>query len=243
MKPTTPFDRLSALFLDLGNTLVSIDFAWVRDELERRGVSATESELQRAEAAARPSVSRAVRQTGNSEGGDAFHRYLTTVLGGVASAAAMSDRERDGLAADLAPVLRLPGQSQRLWSNLLPGARQTLEMFHRAGLPVVVVSNSDGSAADIVDRQGLRDLVAGVVDSHVIGIEKPDRGIFDHALALVGASPGDVLHVGDIYDVDVVGARGAGLHAMLIDPYGDWPGVDCARITSIAELPGLIMAA
>ena len=243
MKPTTPFDRLSALFLDLGNTLVSIDFAWVRDELERRGVSATESELQRAEAAARPSVSRAVRQTGNSEGGDAFHRYLTTVLGGVASAAAMSDRERDGLAADLAPVLRVPGQSQRLWSNLLPGVRETLEMFHRSGLPVVVVSNSDGSAADIVDRQGLRDLVAGVVDSHVIGIEKPDRGIFDHALALVGASPGDVLHVGDIYDVDVVGARGAGLHAMLIDPYGDWPDVDCARITSIAELPGLIMAA
>ena len=243
MKPTTPFDRLSALFLDLGNTLVSIDFAWVCDELDQRGVSATESELQRAEAAARPSVSRAVRQTGNSEGGDAFHRYLTTVLGGVASAAAMSDRERDGLAADLAPVLRLPGQSQRLWSNLLPGVRQTLETFHRAGLPVVVVSNSDGSAADIVDRQGLRDLVAGVVDSHVIGIEKPDRGIFDHALALVGASPGDVLHVGDIYDVDVVGARGAGLHAMLIDPYGDWPDVDCARITSIAELPGLIMAA
>jgi len=238
-----PFDRLTALFLDLGNTLVSIDFAWVRDELDQRGVSATESELQRAEAAARPSVSRAVRQTGNSEGGDAFHRYLTAVLGGVASAAAMSDRERDGLAADLVPVLRVPGQSHRLWSTLLPGVRQTLEAFHRAGLPVVVVSNSDGSAADIVDRQGLRDLVRGVVDSHVIGIEKPDRGIFDHALSLVGASPGTVLHVGDIYDVDVVGARGAGLHAMLIDPYGDWPDVDCARIASIAELPGLIMAA
>ncbi len=238
-----PFDRLTALFLDLGNTLVSIDFAWVRDELDQRGVSATESELQRAEAAARPSVSRAVRQTGNSEGGDAFHRYLTAVLGGVASAAAMSDRERDGLAADLVPVLRVPGQSHRLWSTLLPGVRQTLEAFHRAGLPVVVVSNSDGSAADIVDRQGLRDLVRGVVDSHVIGIEKPDRGIFDHALALVGASPGTVLHVGDIYDVDVVGACGAGLHAMLIDPYGDWPDVDCARIASIAELPGLILAA
>lgn len=238
-----PFDRLTALFLDLGNTLVSIDFAWVRDELDQRGVSATESELQRAEAAARPSVSRAVRQTGNSEGGDAFHRYLATVLGGVASAAAMSDRERDDFCAELATVLRVPGQSHRLWSNLLPGVRQTLEAFHRADLPVVVVSNSDGSAADIVDRQGLRDLVRGVVDSHVIGIEKPDRGIFDHALSLVGASPGTVLHVGDIYDVDVVGARGAGLHAMLIDPYGDWPDVDCARIASIAELPGLIMAA
>ena len=238
-----PFDRLSALFLDLGNTLVSIDFAWVCDELARRGIAATESELQCAEAAARPSVSRAVRQAGNSEGADAFHRYLTTVLGGVASVATMSDRRREGLAADLAPVLRVPGQSHRLWSTLLPGVRETLETFHRSDLPVVVVSNSDGSAADIVHRQGLRGFVAGVVDSHVIGIEKPDRGIFDHALSLVGASPGDVLHVGDIYDVDVVGARGAGLHAMLIDPYGDWPDVDCARIASIAELPGLILGA
>lgn len=106
-----------------------------------------------------------------------------------------------------------------------------------------MVSNSDGSAADIVDRQGLRGFVAGVVDSHVIGIEKPDRGIFDHALSLVGAAPGEVLHVGDIYHVDVVGARRASLHAMLIDPYGDWPDVDCAPIASIAELPGLILGA
>ena len=133
--------------------------------------------------------------------------------------------------------------THRLWSRLIPGVRETLETFQRAGLPVVVVSNSDGSAEDIVHRQGLRALVTGVADSHVIGIEKPDRGIFDHALALVGAAPGDVLHVGDIYDVDVVGARGAGLHAMLIDPYGDWPDADCARIASIAELPGLMLAA
>ena len=114
-------------------------------------------------------------------------------------------------------------------------------VFDNPALPVVVISNSDGSAADIVVRQGLRGFVAGVVDSHVIGIEKPDRGIFDHALSLVGASPGDVLHVGDIYDVDIIGARGAGLHAMLMDPYGDWPDVDCARITSIAELPRLVL--
>ena len=238
-----PFDKLSALFLDLGNTLVSVDFAWVCDELGRRGVAVSESELQRAEAAARPSVSRAVRQSGKAEGGDAFQRYLTAVLGGVAAAARLSERERDDLAADLVPVLRVPGRTHRLWSRLMPGVRETLETFQRAGLPVVVVSNSDGSAADIVHRQGLRALVTGVVDSHVIGIEKPDRGIFDHALALVGAAPGDVLHVGDIYDVDVVGARGAGLHAMLIDPYGDWSDADCARIASIAELPGLMLAA
>ena len=237
--------KLPALFLDLGNTLVSVDFAWVCDELDRRGVATTERELQRAEAAARPLVSRAVRRSAKVEGAAAFHRYLAAVLEGVASIRNDSARVLEALAVDLATVLRVPGQTHRLWSNLLPGVRETLEIFHRSGLPVVVVSNSDGSAEDILVRQGLRSFVAGVVDSHVIGIEKPDRGIFDHALSLVAAAPGTALHVGDIFDVDVVGARarGAGLHAMLLDPYGDWPDVDCERIASIAELPGLILDA
>ena len=112
-----PFDRLSALFLDLGNTLVSVDFAWVCDELARRGVAATESELERAEAAARPRVSEAVRQAGRAEGADAFRRYLTSVLGVVASAADMPERDRADLAADLAPVLRVPGETHRLWCD------------------------------------------------------------------------------------------------------------------------------
>ena len=61
-----PFNTLSALFLDLGNTLVSIDFAWVCDELTRRGVVVDERELERAEAAARPRVSASVRQSGRA---------------------------------------------------------------------------------------------------------------------------------------------------------------------------------
>lgn len=237
-----PFENIGCLFLDLGGTLVSVDYDWVSDELARRGVAAPAQEIERAEAAARPIVSRRLRGLQAREGHEIFRYYLTVVLQGLASGRALTESHLAGLVSELTPVLRAPGESHRLWSRVLPGVREALAAFRRAGLPVVVVSNSDGSAEDILVRQGLRDLVAAVVDSHVIGIEKPDPGIFAHALSLAGARPGETLHVGDFYDLDVVGARNAGLHALLMDPFGDWPDVDCARIASVSELPELVSA-
>jgi FMN phosphatase YigB (HAD superfamily) len=51
-----------------------------------------------------------------------------------------------------------------------------------------------------------------------------------------GALADRTLHVGDLFHVDVEGARGAGLQAMLLDPldlYGDF---DCERVHSLGEL-------
>jgi FMN phosphatase YigB (HAD superfamily) len=85
----------------------------------------------------------------------------------------------------------------------------------------------------------LRDYLDAVVDSAVVGYEKPDPEIFRCALRDVGADPATTLHVGDLYDADVVGARRAGLHALLLDPFGDWDGVDC---DTIADVPALAAA-
>ena len=235
--------NIACLFLDLGGTLVSMDFAWLCDELEQRGFACTAHDLERAEAAARPLTSRGLKHFEARENLDVFRFFMRNVLRGVSSIGARGEGALDELIAELTPVLRAPGQTHRLWSRVLPGAREALEALRDAGLDMVVVSNSDGSAEEILVRQGLRGFVRAVVDSHIIGIEKPDRGIFAHALSLVDADASETLHVGDIYDVDVVGARDAGLHAMLIDPYGDWPDVDCRRIASVSDLARLILEA
>ena len=234
--PTIPFDRLTTVFLDLGNTLISMDFEWLSRELAKRGVAAASAEVQRAEAAARPVVSRRLKQTECQESSDIFRIYLASTLDCLAAVREAGSEAKAALIEDLVPVLQAPGQTARLWSYVLPGVKQTLEALARSGLTVVVVSNSDGSAEESMIRQGLRHLVLDVVDSHVVGIEKPDSAIFAHALALAGARPSETLHIGDIYELDVVGARAAGLYALLIDPYGDWPDVDCQRIRSIADL-------
>jgi len=101
------------------------------------------------------------------------------------------------------------------------------------------VSNSNGTVEEGLTALGLRALLDGVIDSAVVGVEKPDPGIFRHALELAGARPERVVHVGDLHAVDVLGARAAGLHAVLLDPYGDWDDVDCART---ADLPALVQA-
>jgi FMN phosphatase YigB (HAD superfamily) len=48
------------------------------------------------------------------------------------------------------------------------------------------------------------------------------------------------MHVGDLYHVDVVGARSAGLQAVLLDPARLYADVDCSRIHSLAELGTLL---
>jgi putative hydrolase of the HAD superfamily len=80
--------------------------------------------------------------------------------------------------------------------------------------------------------------MAHVVDSALAGFEKPDPRIFLHALAHSGATAERTLHVGDLYHADVLGARGAGVHALLLDPYDDWGDLDCPvahHLTEVAD--------
>jgi putative hydrolase of the HAD superfamily len=233
--PPVPWSSIETVFLDAGNTLVSIDFDWVAEELGRLGVTCPPEALRRAEAAARPAVSRAVAERGRTEGGDAFLFYLQSVLARLEPLSGADEPARAALAARLGPVLRTR-PTERLWSAPMPRIHEALAALRAQGLSLVVVSNSDGSVERGLRAIGLRDYLDAVIDSHVVGFEKPDPRIFHAALAQAGAHPERVLHVGDIYAADVVGARAAGVHPLLLDPYGDWEGVDCERSRDVLEL-------
>ncbi len=230
-----PWDRIDTLFLDAGNTLVSIDFPWVVRELAERGVAADVEALRRAEAAARPDVSRHVAERGRTEGEHSFVFYLRSMLARLPAAAELGEEKRAALASELMPVLRAGG-SLRLWCLPMPRIQEGLGLLAELGLRLVVVSNSDGTVAETLERVGLGGHFEVVVDSHLVGFEKPDPEIFHHALAESRADPKRTLHVGDLYDADVVGARAAGVHPLLLDPYGDWHGVDCERSPDVHAL-------
>ena len=83
------------------------------------------------------------------------------------------------------------------------------------GARLIVVSNSEGRLAELLAEIGLAELFDVIADSGRLGIEKPDRRIFDHALASLGAVPDEPpVHVGDSWAADIAGALGAGWRAI-----------------------------
>jgi putative hydrolase of the HAD superfamily len=125
----------------------------------------------------------------------------------------------------------------------MPRVPESLAILRSLGLRLAVVSNSDGTVDRMLRDTSLRQYLDAVIDSAVVGCEKPDPEIFRHALRALDANPATTLHVGDLYDADVVGARRAGLHALLLDPFGDWDAVDCAKIADVPTLAAALAAA
>lgn len=112
-----------------------------------------------------------------------------------------------------------------LWSRPAPGALETIEALRSAGIAVVVVTNSDGNAAENLRDAGVCQTTEGrgagvteVVDSGQVRSEKPDTEIFRIALERAGVEPTAVVHVGDTVSTDVVGATAAGIIPVHLDP-------------------------
>jgi len=222
--------RLETLFLDAGGVLMNPNFARVSDALARRGVQVAAERLVAAEAHAKRAldVERTILATKDEDRGLLyFHEVLARA--GVARSAATDDA-----LAELGDYQR----THNLWERVpaeVPGALAALRAL---GLRLVVVSNANGTLEAHVARLGLTSLVDTILDSAVEGVEKPDPRLFRIALDRSGASPDTTVHVGDFYQVDVVGARAAGLRAVLVDVAGLYDGVDCPRVASLTELAG-----
>ncbi len=140
--------------------------------------------------------------------------------------------------ADCLEALRAAHVELNLWSKVPDGLRDALLDLRRTGVKVVIVSNSEGTLEKLLGRLGILDAFDFVLDSAVVGVEKPDPRIFHIALERSKVAADHALHVGDVYAMDVVGARQAGLHAALIDPFGHYTDLhpDVPRIESVPAL-------
>lgn len=129
-----------------------------------------------------------------------------------------------------------------LWDQPAPGAHACLVRLRDAGLRTGVVSNSDGRIAAALRRAGLSDAVDCVVDSGVVGVEKPDPAIFAHALASLGLEAAQVWYLGDTVRYDAAGAEAAGLTAWVIDHGGHHTLPYPRRVTSLDAFADAVLA-
>jgi FMN phosphatase YigB (HAD superfamily) len=134
-------------------------------------------------------------------------------------------------------------RSPWLWRWMIPESRVALETLSRAGVPMGVVSNASGQIESTLRREvcqvgpGAHVEMRCVVDSHVVGVTKPDPAIFDHALPhFAEFERSRIVYVGDSVTMDIAAATAAGLHPILLDPYDDHAGADFERIASLTDL-------
>lgn len=130
-----------------------------------------------------------------------------------------------------------------LWRWAVPDTRVALDALAATGLPMGVVSNASGQIEGILAREicqvgpGVHVEMRCIVDSHVVGVAKPDPAIFDHALVhFTEFERSRIAYVGDSVTMDIGAATAAGLHPILLDPYDDHAGADFERIATVAEL-------
>jgi len=231
--PRTP--RTKAVFFDLGGTLLVMR----RDRIFRR----------------------VLEEEGYLTGLEAVHlayakvetRWLSTYGGRAMSPGETADAYRDldekafstlFPAGSHSEAVRVSRQVRKRWPELeheiplelYPDVEPTLGRLKKDCYSVGLVSNAPADTGRVVEALGLTKYLDTTVISGVVGYSKPNPKIFAIALDEVGATPAEAVHVGDLYDADIVGARNAGIRGLLIDRDSSRQGVDCPRIKSLEEV-------
>jgi putative hydrolase of the HAD superfamily len=220
------------VLFDAGNTLVHLDYARLAAGVgEALGLPLTAAELELASGPAALAMEQSHLRTDQERGG----AYLLELFARVG----VPPERTEALRA----ILFGMHQERHLWGAHDPRIDEALTRLRSAGFRLGVVSNSDGRAAAALAACGLLDHFEVVVDSGEVGVEKPDPRIFAIALDRMGLPPGDVVYVGDLYEVDVVGARAAGLEPVLLDPHGLHADRDVIRARDVVDVADLLLAA
>jgi putative hydrolase of the HAD superfamily len=234
--------RVSAILLDAGGVLVFPEPANVLPPLRAVGVEPDPATLERAHYLAMATQD---QEPAPPVRASWWRNYLVTYV----AACGIAEDRAERLATEMSQRIR-----GRSWAHIGLGVMDGLRSVATLGLPMGVVSNSDGSVEGDLRRLGVCHVPNGsgppaagvamgvIVDSAVVGVAKPDPEIFRLALDAVDVpAGGTVVHVGDSLRYDVAGALAAGLRPVHMDPYGFCPAPEGhVHVSSLAGLTRLI---
>jgi len=237
-----PASKASAILLDAGGVLIFPAPDLLLPPLRAAGLFPDVAALERAHYRAMTLQDLA---SAPPDAGTWWHEYLVGYL----AACGVAESQCGALATEIAQATR-----GRPWTHVGTGTTRGLRALAALGLPMGVVSNSDGTVRAELRRLGVcytpdgQDLPAAgvkvgvVVDSAVVGVAKPDPAIFRIALDALGVpATGTVLHVGDSLRYDVAGALAAGLQPVHLDPPGFCPAPDRhPHVRTLAELARIL---
>ncbi len=209
-------DPARAVSFDFGQTLAELDHEFLARRAHELGAELDPTSARAATVGAWNAYG-AAKSLGHARAWQAM--MLEILRGGGA-------RPRDGEASaahaeQLARALWAAQPERNLWRQPISGMFELVSELGAQGVPVGIISNSEGRLAELVAELGQAALFRVVVDSGRLGIDKPDRRIFEHAARELGVAISDLIHVGDAWEADVIGARDAGARAVWFSPTDD----------------------
>lgn len=219
------------IFFDIGNTLFFFNYEFLRDLLKQRfDVDATVLDLETKHVMSKLSLIEDGSITSLSHDElwfEAYRRWLAGI--GV---------EKELIAPITKSIQEHPFK-HLFWARMHDGTREMLDWFRERGYRLGVISNAEGQVKRLLEHVGLEDRFEVIVDSQIVGFNKPDERIFKYAMNSIGARPEKSIHVGDILEIDVVGAKGAGITPILVDSDGVHGTSGCITVPRAVELPNL----
>jgi HAD superfamily hydrolase (TIGR01549 family) len=228
-----PKTRYTTVFLDAGGVMITPNFPRLAEALARRGILAPADALAGFEPRVKQELDHAPTIQSTDDRGRGYV-YFDRIL-------ELAGIPPSPVTADAIEELVSFNDYEGAFDVVTPGAAESLKRLKDAGCRLVVVSNSNGRVRRILRRTGLEPHVDIVVDSHEEGVEKPDPRIFEIALARSRADRSATIHCGDIYHIDVAGARAAGLPAVLLDSAWLYTDADCPRVRSLPEFAARLL--
>ncbi len=219
------------VLFDAGGTLVFPDFKWLSKLLSDHGYDVNEEDIMRRFSEIGYSIDLGLRNGKNIlEGEEFIHGYF-----GMLFKPFVNPEELSGLIGET----KIRDREVHLWNRTFPWVVETLEDLKEKGYSMSVISNSDGRVAKALGDADLAKYMERIYDSHIVRSEKPDPMIFELALKELSLKPKEVIFVGDMFYIDVLGANRVGIPAVHLDPfnlYKDWPGLRVPKISSLPEL-------
>lgn len=122
-----------------------------------------------------------------------------------------------------------------------PGAIALLVSLRERGFVVGAISDWETTLPGTLAELALAPLLDALAVSAFVGVTKPHPRLFQEALSQAGVRPDESLHVGDWYELDVQGARAAGMRAILFDHQKRSRDADCPRVETFSALSGLLV--
>lgn len=222
--------RVETVLLDAGGVLLDLDYSYLRRLVEAQHREVEAEELSRLEAIARREVHHRIREGAGIR--EMWREYFEIILGG----AGVGVEAHAGIIDSLWEAHERFG----LWTVAIDGGPEVVTALKQAGYRLGVISNAEGRVARDLESAGYAGLFETIVDSHLVGVEKPDPGIFAIALERLDVRAEGAVYVGDLPAVDVEGARAAAVRPILLDRHDLYPDLDVERLHDLRELPTML---